>query len=203
MRLIINIPIILFLMFLGYMGYNYFKPAPNLSSTKCAWDAPINSKFVPNFISSCTPSPIADITFENKDGGTSRFSDYRGKVLVVNFWATWCGPCRTEIPYLETLQQSVDFNTVEIMAMSVDDGGMYEPALFLNSLGVKNITHVHDKHRNALSVLGVNKYPTTFIIDAQGRYLGKYEGLFDWTTRGGRDLVVQALNFSNIEASKP
>ena len=201
MRLIINIPIILFLLFLGYVGYTQFKPEPNISSAKCAWDAPINTQHVKNFLASCTPSPIADIRFENKDGSTSRFSDYRGKVLVVNFWATWCGPCRTEIPYLEELQQSFDKNKVEVIAYSIDEGGMYEPALFLNTLGVKNITHVHDTYRQALPVLGVGRYPTTIIIDAEGNYLGKYEGLFDWTTRSGRDLIVQALNFSNIEAN--
>lgn len=198
MRLIINIPLVLFLMFLGYMGFKHLSPEDDISSAKCAWDAPINTKFVPNFNAACTPIPVRDIPFEAQDGSTKRLSDYRGRVLVINFWATWCGPCRTEIPYLEKLQQSFDKGKVEVIAYSTDDEGMYEPALFLNSLGVKDITHVHDKFNNAPG-LGVSKYPTTFILDTQGRYLGRYEGLYDWTSRAGRDLIVQALNFSNMQ----
>lgn len=197
MRLVINIPIILAVLAAGYvfifMGGEEAPPHAN----KCAWEPPLKAENVPLFNPACTPQSMRHISFENSDGTQGTLNDHKGRVVVLNFWATWCGPCRTEMPTLENLQEKFDKNEVEVLALSLDDDTMYNAALFLNQLGVENLTHVHNPKGGIQA--GVNKYPTTMILDRNGNMLGRMEGQYEWDSRAAVDLVRQALIFSDIE----
>lgn len=201
MRLVINIPIILGLLFVGYVFLFTGKDKDALpNAQRCAWEPPIKAKHIPNFVQLCTPKSMRHINFENSDGTRGSLSDHQGKVLVLNFWATWCAPCRYEMPTLENLQAAFGKDEVEVIALSLDDGSMYQAALFLNQIGVEHLTHVHNP-RGGIEA-GVSKYPTTMIIDRKGRMLGQLVGQYEWDTRAARDLVRQAIIFSDMDGQE-
>jgi peroxiredoxin len=105
-------------------------------------------------------------------------TDYRGKVVVLNFWATWCPPCVEEMPSLVELQQRLKDKGVTVLAVSLDaDEGAYHK--FLKDHGVNLIT-VRDPDLKSSDLYGTFKYPETYIIDRSGILRRKFIGAVNW-----------------------
>jgi len=105
-------------------------------------------------------------------------TDYRGKVVVLNFWATWCPPCVEEMPSLLQMQQRLKDKGVTVLAVSLDaDEGAYRK--FLKDHGVNLIT-VRDPDLKSSDLYGTFKYPETYVIDRQGVLQRKFIGAVDW-----------------------
>lgn len=105
-------------------------------------------------------------------------ADYRGKVVVLNFWATWCPPCVEEMPSLVQLQQRLKDKGVTVLAVSLDaDEGAYHK--FLKDHGV-NLTTVRDPDLKSSDLYGTFKYPETYIIDRNGTLQRKFIGAVNW-----------------------
>ena len=105
-------------------------------------------------------------------------ADYRGKVVVLNFWATWCPPCVEEMPSLVELQQRLKDKGVTVLAVSLDaDEGAYHK--FLKDHGVNLIT-VRDPDLKSSDLYGTFKYPETYIIDRSGILRRKFIGAVNW-----------------------
>jgi cytochrome c biogenesis protein CcmG, thiol:disulfide interchange protein DsbE len=106
--------------------------------------------------------------------------EFRGKVVVLNFWATWCPPCIEELPSLVQMQQRMKSKGVEVLAISVDaDQSAYQD--FLKQHNV-NLLTVRDAEQRSNNLYGTFKFPETYIIDRQGVLRRKFIGAIDWGT---------------------
>ena len=131
-------------------------------------------------IASGTPAP--DFTFPGLDGKMVSLSDYRGKVVLVNIWATWCPPCVDEMPSMEKLYRKFKGKNFEILAVSIDEPGLKAVAPFMKK---SNLTFpaLIDSEGAIKAVYGITGIPESFIIDKQGNLIKKIIGPVDWATR--------------------
>jgi cytochrome c biogenesis protein CcmG, thiol:disulfide interchange protein DsbE len=118
-----------------------------------------------------------EFTVQDSDHKVS-LSDLRGKIVVLNFWATWCAPCVEEMPSLVRLQQRMQSKGIEVLAVSIDDD---ERAYhkFLKDYKVDLLT-VRDPGHKSADLYGSFKWPETYIIDRQGKVRRKFIGAQDW-----------------------
>jgi thiol-disulfide isomerase/thioredoxin len=127
------------------------------------------------------PAALPELTFEALDGTPVRLSAFRGKPLVLNFWATWCAPCVAELPALDRLAAS----GTAVLAVSADRGGAAVVKPFLAQHGIGHAEVVLDRASDSVHAAGVAGFPTTFIIDAKGMVRGRLEGPADWSRAAG------------------
>jgi peroxiredoxin len=122
-----------------------------------------------------TPAP--DFTVQDSDRKVS-LDEFRGKVVVLNFWATWCPPCIEEMPSLVEMQQKMKAKGVEVFAVSVDaDQSAYQDFLKAHKV---NLLTVRDPDQKSNNLYGTFKFPETYIIDRQGVLRRKFIGAVDW-----------------------
>ncbi len=119
--------------------------------------------------------------FELKDlaGNAVKLSDYKGKVVFLNFWATWCPPCREEIPSIQALGNSLSGEKFKIIAVSLDRGSTAGLRDFTRDNNISFLV-LHDTEGSAAAKYKVVSIPTTFIVDKDGRVVKKYVGSRNW-----------------------
>ena len=120
--------------------------------------------------------PAPEFALKDANGKTVHLSDYKGKVVLVDFWATWCGPCRLEIPWLKEFQNKYKDKGFEVLGISMDDDGWAAVKPFVNELGI-NYRIVIGDDATAQNYGGVDALPTTFVIDREGRIAKIHVGL--------------------------
>ena len=121
---------------------------------------------------------IPDASFQSLEGKKHSFSALRGKVLVINFWATWCLPCREEMPSLNTLFRQMENQPVEFLAFSTDSG--QEPVLDFMSQGKYPLPVYEDFDRRLAMQFGTYQFPETYLVDKQGVVREKVIGAANW-----------------------
>ena len=126
-----------------------------------------------------TPQPAPEIAFSDGAGKTFDLSDFAGKTVLVNLWATWCGPCLREMPSLERLQQHFG-DRLAVLAISEDRGGSKAVDPFIAKLGLKSVKTFLDPKSAVGRAFKVEGLPTSFLIDGQGRVLGRVDGEAAW-----------------------
>jgi peroxiredoxin len=136
--------------------------------------------------------PAPDFVFPGLDGKTVRLADYRGKVVFLNIWATWCPPCREEMPSMERLYKELKREDFEILAVSIDASGAKTVAPFMKELHL-SFPVLFDPAGTTKSLYGTTGVPESFIIDRKGRIEKIIIGPMDWATpvvvRFFRDLI--------------
>ncbi|MGH9803961.1 MAG: TlpA family protein disulfide reductase, partial [Candidatus Acidiferrales bacterium] len=126
--------------------------------------------------------PAPDVTLERPDGSTFSLSELRGKVVVVNFWATWCLPCKLEIPYFNRTYQDFRDQGVEFIGVSVDDAGWSEINKFERETPIEYPV-LYDRTKTAGDAFGgLIGLPVTVFIDREGRISYKHIGITDIDT---------------------
>jgi peroxiredoxin len=133
--------------------------------------------------------------FELKDlhGHASRLSDYRGKVVLLNFWATWCGPCRIEMPTIQALYEDYGDRDFQVLAVAGDYEGASKVGPFLEQIQV-TFPSLLDDEGKVQDQYYVNALPMSFLLDRHGVVAYKMVGFFDWNQPQFRDLVDGLLN---------
>lgn len=131
------------------------------------------------------------ITFADATGAARTLEDYRGKGVVLNIWATWCGPCVTEMPSLVALSRAADGFVV--LPLSIDHGGAAVVGPWLQRHGAAALPVLIDDKQAAMTALGVRGVPTTFVIDRAGNFRGRLEGGADWSTPEARRVVGELV----------
>ena len=126
------------------------------------------------------PKSLPEIQFQDSEGRTLTLSDFRGKLVLLNLWATWCLPCRHEMPTLDRLQAELDGPDFQVLALSMDRGGLEAIAKFYGEVGVKHLAMYLDGSTEATSTLGAVGLPTTLLIDRDGREIGRLVGPAEW-----------------------
>ncbi len=126
------------------------------------------------------PDDIAEVRFVDADGRPMSLADFRGKQVLLNIWATWCGPCLEEMPTLDRLQARLGGPDFEVVALSIDREGVDVVRDFYAELDLQALRIYVDTSTMApinLNVLGV---PTTLLLDGNGREIGRYTGPTEW-----------------------
>lgn len=124
----------------------------------------------------------AEAAFQNEAGAEHRLAGFAGKGLVVNLWATWCGPCVVEMPSLDHLAALVREEGIEVLALSQDRGGAEAVRAFYARAGVQHLGVWLDPRGAAARSWGARGLPTTLVIDRAGREAARLEGAAEWTT---------------------
>jgi thiol-disulfide isomerase/thioredoxin len=131
------------------------------------------------FIPASRPWPAPPASFTDAEGKTLSLRDFAGKLVLVNLWATWCAPCRHEMPSLERLQTGLG-DKITILAISEDRGGSKAVAPFIAKLALRAVKIYLDPESAVGGAFKVDGLPTSFLIDRQGRVLGRVEGEAEW-----------------------
>lgn len=134
------------------------------------------------------PRPLEDIGFLDGEGKSVRLSDFKGRVVVLNLWATWCTPCRVELPTLAGLQKAYDPQEVLVLPLSIDKANDTEKARAELGLNPPLPLYI-DSEVQALSKWGVTGMPTTIVLDARGLEVARLEGEADWNAPEVRALL--------------
>ena len=120
--------------------------------------------------------PAPDFTLKDADGKSVKLSDYRGKVVLLNFWATWCGPCKVEIPWFIEFEQKHKDNGFAVVGVSMDEDGWEVVKPYIEARRVNYRVLLGDD-ATAQNYGGVESLPTSFLIDRQGRVASVHIGL--------------------------
>lgn len=123
---------------------------------------------------------LPDGYFLAETGDTVTLNSLRGKILILHFWATWCGPCLKELPALSRLSKSLSPDRYQIVEISADAGGSSRIRQFLDQHSLSDITAASDPSGRLRRQLAVRGLPTTFVADQNGALLWKAEGAQDW-----------------------
>lgn len=132
------------------------------------------------YIPASPPWPAPQLSFTDAGGKAVNLADFDGKVVILNLWATWCAPCRHEMPSLQQLQARFG-DRIAVLAISEDFGGKKVVAPFMAKLGLTAIKTYLDPKSAVGKAFKVDGLPTSFVLDRQGRVRGRVEGETDWT----------------------
>ena len=140
---------------------------------------------------------VPELAFTGPDGKALHLSDFRGRTLLLNLWATWCVPCRTEMPALDTLQGLLGNADFEVVTVNIDQRNLDRPKAFLAEIGVKNLNYYADPSADSFQSLKTagkaTGMPTSMIISPQGCELGTIAGPADWAGSDALALIRTAL----------
>jgi thiol-disulfide isomerase/thioredoxin len=128
------------------------------------------------------PKPLPPLRFADAGGRALGNDDFRGKVVLLNIWATWCTPCREEMPALDRLQGLLGGEGFEVVALSIDagDAGREAARRFYADIGIRHLRLYHDASANAGFELAAVGVPTTLMLDREGREIGRVAGAVPW-----------------------
>lgn len=131
------------------------------------------------FIPASPLLPAPAISFVDLAGNPVSLSEFVGKTILVNLWATWCEPCLREMPSLERVQSRLG-DKIAVVAISEDRGGSKTVEPFIDKLGLKSVKIYLDPKSAVQRAFKVQGLPTSFLIDREGRVLGRVEGAAEW-----------------------
>jgi thiol-disulfide isomerase/thioredoxin len=137
--------------------------------------------------------PAPAISFTDAQGKTLSLADFRGRVVLLNFWATWCVPCVQEMPSLDNLQAKLGGDNFVVVAISTDREGLPIVRPFLDKLGIHNLAVYLDPPHGAQRAFGIRGIPTTMVIDREGRERGRLEGMTRWDSSEALALIRHYL----------
>jgi thiol-disulfide isomerase/thioredoxin len=126
------------------------------------------------------PRGLPGLAFVDGQGKTRTLAQFRGRTVLLNVWATWCPPCREEMPSLDRLQKTLGGPGFEVVALSIDAGGAPVVERFYREIGIASLAIYVDPGMRAAGQLRTPGVPTTLLIDPQGRELGRHAGPAQW-----------------------
>lgn len=155
--------------------------------------APYAQGEMAKFVSFAEPEALPAVSFLNGQGEEMSLDAFKGKVVLLNLWATWCAPCRHEMPALDGLQAALGGEDFEVVALSVDAGDQSKPRVFYDEVGIENLALYQDTKARAHVTLGAFGLPTTLLLDREGRMIGKLVGPAEWASAEAQALIKAAL----------
>jgi thiol-disulfide isomerase/thioredoxin len=143
------------------------------------------------------PQSLKTLAFNAPDGASMTLADRAGKTLLVNLWATWCAPCRAEMPALDALQKELGSEKFEVVAVNVDAGDDAKPKKFLADTGVEALGYYRDNTMAMFEELKTRGLalglPVTLLVDGEGCLLAHMNGPAEWSSDDAKKLIGVAL----------
>lgn len=170
------------------------KPAAEEGSAKTASGRnPLSTGAMTTFVFKKTPEALPDVSFVDGEGESVNLKDLRGKTVLLNLWATWCAPCREEMPALDRLQKELGSDKFEVVALAIDKNGIEGARKFLTDNKVTSLKPYADPTAREGATLKVIGMPTTILIDAEGREIGRLVGPAEWDSEEAKRLISASL----------
>ena len=136
---------------------------------------------------------VPDLNFKGAQGNGLKLSQWKGRVVLVNLWATWCAPCRKEMPTLADLQKQLGSKDFEVIAMSVDRKGIEASSAYLKETGADALGLYVDETTKSLGDLQGLGLPLSILVDRKGREIGRLLGPAEWNSSEAMALVKAAI----------
>jgi len=134
-------------------------------------DVPLN-----NMAINQNPKPILSLIFEDFSGNKINLKDYHGKLVIVNFWATWCAPCKKEMPSLDNLYQDSNFKNLQVFAVNMEKPNVIKTKKFFTDLNIKKLEVFFDSNLNFVKEFKLRGMPTTILINKKGEEFARIIG---------------------------
>ena len=138
-------------------------------------DIPLN-----NIAINETPIPVSSIIFEDFSGNKINLKDFKGKLLIINFWATWCAPCKKEMPSLDKLYERDDFKNLQIFAVNIEQPNKLKTNKFFKDLKIRKLKIYFDSKLNFVKEFKLRGVPTTVLINKKGEEFARIIGEVDF-----------------------
>ena len=122
------------------------------------------------------PKPISSVIFEDFSGNDINLKDYYGKLVIINFWATWCAPCKEEMPLLDNFYQDNNFKNLQVFAVNVEQPNIFKTNFFFNDLDIKKLEIFFDRNLNFVKEFKLRGVPTTILINKEGEEFARIIG---------------------------
>jgi thiol-disulfide isomerase/thioredoxin len=152
---------------------------------------------VAGVVAATSPRPLPALAFNDSTGASIGLDRFKGKVVLLNLWATWCAPCRKEMPALDRLEAEKGGADFVVVPLSLDFGGADKPQKFLKDIGAQKLQLFHDPAGKVLPALkSVGRgtgLPTTLILDRAGCEIGYLPGPAEWASDDAKRLIEAAL----------
>lgn len=152
------------------------------------------------------PEKLADLAFNGPDGQPTRISAFAGKTVLFNTWATWCVPCRGEMPALDRLQAEKGSDKFQVVAVNIDTSRLDRPKAFLDEIGVKSLTFYADPKAEIFQDLKQDGkalgLPTTILIGPDGCQVGLMNGPAAWDSADAKALIDAAVTAAQPQAAQ-
>ncbi len=141
---------------------------------------------------------LASLPFDDRDGNKTSIADWKGRTILVNLWATWCAPCRKEMPALDALEKELGGEAFQVVPISLDLGDAQKPKAFYEQIGLQNLPFFHDGSLQTLKVLKKEGLafglPATLLIDEHGCVTGRLNGPAEWASDDAKALIKASMS---------
>lgn len=165
----------------------------NAPKVAAATSQPAKGSHMAAFVTKKTPEALPDIEFADGAGKTVKLSDFKGRTVLLNLWATWCAPCREEMPALNRLQQELGSDAFEVVALSLDRQGLEASKKFLDDVKATALKPYIDSTAKQGTVLKLVGMPTTILINKDGLEVGRLAGPAEWDSADAKALIRDAM----------
>jgi Thiol-disulfide isomerase and thioredoxins len=147
-------------------------------------------------VAASEPRKISNLSFRDPSGADTTLEAFAGKTLLVNLWATWCVPCREEMPALDNLQKAMGGEKFEVLAINIDTGTEDKPKAFLDEIGVQSLGFYRDSSMGVFNTMKKEGLafglPATLLLDEKGCLLGAMNGPAAWDSNDAKALITAA-----------
>ena len=134
-------------------------------------DVPLNNMAINEI-----PKPILSLIFEDFSGNEINLNQYKGKLVIINFWATWCAPCKKEMPSLDKLYQTDSFKNLQVFAVNMEQPNTLKTKNFFDNLNIKKLEIFFDSNLNFVKEFKLRGVPTTILINKKGEEFARILG---------------------------
>jgi thiol-disulfide isomerase/thioredoxin len=136
-----------------------------------------------------TQDALSQISLSDASDNEISLTQFRGKIVLLNVWATWCGPCVMEMPSLDKLQASMGTSDLVVMPVSIDRGGAHQAKPFLDRMNVHAMTPYFDRSNSIGRMLNASRIPMTVVIGRDGNEIGRFVGTANWDSDEAKSLL--------------
>ena len=163
------------LKFVKFLTFIYFFSYIFSSISQTNEEVPLN-----NIIQHKNPKVISSVVFEDFLDNEVNLNNYHGKLIVINFWATWCAPCKKEMPSLDELSQNDDFDNLVVLPINIEKPNTKKTQKFFKNLEIKKLSIFFDKNSNFAKEFKLKGVPTTILINKKGKEFARIKGSIDF-----------------------